>query len=68
VTSGADFDKEYCDLMVKDHRDVVYMFKKAKDNAKDLLESLGGETLPTLAHYLTLEHHLTTAERMKESA
>jgi predicted outer membrane protein len=42
--SGADFDKEYCDLMVKDHKDVVDMFKKAKDTLRTRLKSLGGVT------------------------
>jgi len=60
--TGADFDKEYCDLMVKDHKDVVDMFKKARDKAKDPdLKTWASEKLPTL------EHHLTMAERMKES-
>jgi putative membrane protein len=59
--TGADFDKEYCDLMVKDHKDVVDMFKKARDNAKDPdLKTWASEKLPTL------EHHLTMAEQMKE--
>jgi len=59
--TGSDFDKEYCDLMVKDHKDVVDMFKKAGDNAKDPdLKAWASEKLPTL------EHHLTMAERMKE--
>jgi putative membrane protein len=60
--TGADFDKEYCDLMVKDHKDVVDMFKKAQEKAKDPdLKAWASEKLPTL------EHHLTMAERMKES-
>ena len=60
--TGSDFDKEYCDLMVKDHKDVVDMFKKAKDDAKDPeLKAWASEKLPTL------EHHLTMAEKMKES-
>jgi putative membrane protein len=59
---GADFDKEYCDLMVKDHKDVIDMFKKAQENAKDPdLKAWTSEKLPTL------EHHLAMAERMKES-
>ena len=60
--TGADFDKEYCDLMVKDHKDVVEMFKKAQENSKDPdLKAWASEKLPTL------EHHLSMAERMKES-
>ena len=33
--SGSDFDKEYIDFMVKDHKDVVDMFKQAADKCKD---------------------------------
>jgi putative membrane protein len=59
---GIDFDKEYCDLMVKDHKDVVDIFKKAQETAKDPdLKAWASEKLPTL------EHHLLIAERMKES-
>jgi len=48
--------------MVKDHKDVVEMFKKAQENSKDPeLKAWASEKLPTL------EHHLSMAERMKES-
>jgi len=60
--SGAEFDKEYCDLMVKDHKDAVDLFKKAADKSKDTeLKAWASEKLPTL------EHHLGMAEAMKES-
>jgi putative membrane protein len=60
--TGADFDKEYCELMLKDHRDVVDLFKKAQQSSRDPeFKSWASEKLPTL------EHHLSMAERMKES-
>jgi putative membrane protein len=60
--TGADFDKEYCDLMVKDHKDVVDLFKKAQESSRDPeFKAWASEKLPTL------EHHLSMAERMKES-
>lgn len=60
--SGSDFDKAYADLMVKDHKDVVDMFKKASDNAKDAdLKSWATEKLPAL------QHHLEMAQALEES-
>jgi putative membrane protein len=59
---GQDFDKDYCDQMVKDHKDVVNMFEKARDGAKDAeIKAWASEKLPTL------QHHLTMAEQMKEA-
>ena len=59
--SGSDFDKEYSDLMVKDHKDVVDMFKKAADKCNDaeLKAWAAGKISP-------LEHHLSMAENVKE--
>ena len=58
---GSDFDKEYSDLMVKDHKDVVDMFKKAADKCND------GELKAWAAGKIyTLEHHLNMAENVKE--
>ena len=60
--SGTEFDKEYCDFMVKDHKDAVDLFKNAADKSKDTeLKAWASEKLPTL------EHHLGMAEAMKES-
>ena len=59
---GEDFDKEYCDQMVKDHKDVVDMFEKARDNAEDPeVKAWASEKLPTL------QHHLSMAEQMKDA-
>ena len=32
---GVDFDNEYCDMMVKDHKDTIIKFEKASADAKD---------------------------------
>jgi len=59
--SGKDFDKAYADVMVKDHKDVVDMFKKASDDAKDPdLKSWATEKLPAL------QHHLEMAQALEE--
>jgi putative membrane protein len=59
--SGSDFDKEYSDLMVKDHKDVVDMFKKAADKCNDAeLKAWAA------AKISALEHHLSMAENVKE--
>jgi len=57
--SGADFDKAYADMMVKDHKDVVDMFKKAADKCNDQeVKGWAAEKVPAL------EHHLSMAENM----
>ena len=58
--TGSDFDKEYIDLMVKDHKDVVDMFKKAADKCKDAeLKAWAAGKISAL------EHHLSMAENVK---
>ena len=59
--SDTEFDKEYCDLMVKDHKDAVDLFKNAADKSKDT------ELKAWASEKSTLEHHLGMAEAMKES-
>lgn len=47
--SGAAFDREYIDLMVKDHAKVVSLFEKAASNAANAdLKAFATKTLPTL--------------------
>ena len=59
--SGTDFDKAYGDMMVKDHKDVVDMFKKAADKCKDQqIKAWAAEKIPAL------EHHLSTAENINK--
>jgi putative membrane protein len=50
---GADFDKEYIDMMVKDHKDDIDEFKKEADKGEDAdLKSWASAKLPTLQHHL----------------
>jgi len=51
--TGTDFDKAYVNMMLKDHKKVVDMFKKEGDDAKDPdLKSWVNSTLPTLQMHL----------------
>jgi putative membrane protein len=59
--TGVDFDKEYIDQMVKDHKDAIDLFKKQADDGKDAeLAGWAREKLPAL------EHHLQMAEAAQE--
>ncbi|MBK1441553.1 DUF4142 domain-containing protein [Parapedobacter sp. ISTM3] len=50
--SGAEFDREYIDLMVKDHDKVVSMFEDASSDAQNAdLKAFASKTLPTLKHH-----------------
>jgi len=55
---GADFDKEYSDLMVKSHKDAVDRYVKAIDESEnpDVL-ALANSTLPSLREHLTHAEH-----------
>lgn len=60
--SGADFDKAYCQFMVKDHKDDIDKFKKAAENEDDPdLKSWAAGKVPVL------EHHLSMAESMEDA-
>lgn len=51
--SGAKFDKEYMNMMVKDHEKDISMFEKAANNGTDAaVKAFAAKTLPTLrAHH-----------------
>src|SRR6185312_4828323 len=52
---GADFDKAYMALMVKDHQDDVNEFQKEANNGQDTdIKSFASSTLPTLQDHLNL--------------
>jgi putative membrane protein len=52
---GADFDKEYMDLMVKDHEKDVKEFEDASKDAQDAdLKAWAAKTLPTLQMHLQM--------------
>jgi putative membrane protein len=57
---GEDFDKDYIDLMVSDHKDVISSFEKEADKGKDPdLKTWASEKLTAL------RHHLDMAEQTK---
>jgi putative membrane protein len=61
--SGAEFDKAYTKLMVKDHKKVVADFKKEAANGKDPdLKSWAAKTAPKLEHHLSMSE--TTEQKV----
>ncbi len=51
--SGAEFDKDYMDAMVKDHQKTVDLFEDAANDAKDAdVKALAAKTLPKLRAHL----------------
>jgi putative membrane protein len=52
---GADFDREYVQLMVKDHKDDVAAFENQAKNGQDKdLKEFANKTLPTIREHLGL--------------
>jgi putative membrane protein len=50
---GDDFDKAYTDLMVKDHKKDIELFKKESEKGEDReFKDFATKTLPTLEHHL----------------
>ncbi len=59
--SGADFDKEYVDMMVDDHESDVKLFEKAAKDAKDPeVRSFASAHLPTIQAHL---QHIQTLNK-----
>ncbi|MGE5403035.1 MAG: DUF4142 domain-containing protein [Ignavibacteriales bacterium] len=53
--SGSDFDKEYVDLMVKDHKDDIKEFEDMAQNAQSPgLKAFAQQTLPVLKDHLQM--------------
>jgi len=59
--TGLDFDKAYCEYMVKDHKDDIDEFKEEAEKGED--PDIRSWAAGKIA---TLEHHLALAESMKE--
>lgn len=60
--SGAEFDRQYMQHMVSDHRKTVAEFKKASESARDLeVKAFAGKTLPRL------QDHLNQAQAIQKS-
>jgi putative membrane protein len=52
---GADFDKGYADVMIKDHKNAIGDFKKEAEKGKDSeVKAWANEKLPTLEHHLSM--------------
>lgn len=59
--TGADFDRDYIDLMVKDHKDDIDEFEDEAQGGNDAeLKSWASSKVPTL------RHHLQEAERIQK--
>ena len=62
--TGADFDKEYMDLMVADHEKAVNLFEDASEDVEDAeLRAFAAKTLPALQKHL--EHARTVRDALK---
>ncbi|RYY55010.1 MAG: DUF4142 domain-containing protein [Chitinophagaceae bacterium] len=60
--TGKDFDKEYMDMQVKDHKETITLFEKAYDNSKDAeVKTFISNTLPKL------RQHLDAAEKIQKA-
>lgn len=60
--NGKDFDKDYADLMVKDHKETIDLFKKEATHGNyPQVNAWAKSTLQTL------EHHLMMAEEVQKA-
>src|SRR5690554_4613679 len=60
--TGADFDREYMDLMVDDHQKAVSLFEDAAEDAEDAeIRAFAAKTLPSL------EKHLEHAKTIRDA-
>ena len=65
--SGADFDRHYMTMMVKDHEEDVALFKKEAQSGKDEnLKQFAQKTLPTLEEHLSMAKK--TSQELKSEA
>ncbi len=56
--TGADFDKEYADMMVNDHQEAIRKFEDCANNCNDAeLKSWAASTLPALRTHLQHAEH-----------
>jgi len=66
--TGADFDREYMDSMVKDHKKDVKEFQKEADKAKDAdVKNFAANTLPTLQEHLKMAEEADAQVSGKQS-
>lgn len=50
--SGAEFDKVYMEMMVKDHEKDIELFENVTDNTSATIQDFAEKTLPTLRMHL----------------
>jgi putative membrane protein len=50
--TGADFDKAYITMMVKDHEGAVALFEEASDDKNQTIQDFARATLPTIEMHL----------------
>lgn len=61
--TGAEFDRHYAQLMVKDHVQDIKEFDKAASGAQDAdVKAFATNTLPTLRHHLLLAKQLAAQQ------
>jgi putative membrane protein len=64
--AGKDFDKEYADMMVKDHKDAIDKFEKAtKDLTDPDLQAWAANTLPELRKHL--DHAMNVQDMLEKN-
>jgi putative membrane protein len=64
--TGKDFDKDYCEMMVKGHKDAIDKFEKASSDCKDAdIRSFATNTIPKLRAHL--DHSTDCKEKCKKS-
>ena len=66
---GAEFDKEYAHMMVKDHEEDVALFKHEASSGKDPeMKAFAQKTLPTLEEHLKMakQNASTTSSTKKQ--
>ena len=60
--SGAEFDREYAKMLVKDHeKDVAEFQKESQDGKDEAIKNFAAQTFPTL------QEHLQLAKQMEKS-
>jgi putative membrane protein len=65
--SGAEFDRQYMEAMVKDHKEDISKFQSEAEKAKDAdVKKFASQTLPTLKEHLQLAQ--SAAQQVKGSA
>lgn len=65
---GAEFDKKYAEIMLKDHKSTIDLFEKESDKGKNGdLKQFAAETLPTLKSHLKMTEELCKSVGAGES-